>query len=186
LLRELDDTLGIAQTLNNLALVAQLSGDTTRSREMLEECLSLFRRLEDKQGIARALMNLGAALRDLGDYRAAVRYDRESLVLWRQLGDKWDVVDCLEDLASVLVLVGEFAPAATIFGGADTLRMAIGAKRAPVDQDGYERRVDLARKGLGDSAFTDSWSNGSSMRTDQLIEFALRNGLIRQEDNGAL
>lgn len=183
--RELNDTLGTAHTLNNLAYVAQLAGDAARSRDMLEECLSLLRRLEDKEGIARALMNLGSALRDLGEYRAAMDSQREGLVLMRRLGDKWDAADCLEELASVLVLVGEFAPAATILGGADALRLAIGARRPPLDQEGYERRVELARRGLGDGAFEDAWDEGSSMRTDRLIEFALSKGVIR-EDHRAL
>jgi predicted ATPase/class 3 adenylate cyclase len=171
--RRLGDKEGIAQTLNNLGFIAQIKGDQEEAMKLLDESLGIFRQVRDKQGIARALMNIAVSTRELGDYERAVRLSRESLVLWRQLGDKWDVADCLEDLAGELHELGLSNQAAVIYGGAETLRWAIGAPRPPVEQEAYEERVDAVHGALGDASFSEGWARGSAMRMEEIIDYAL-------------
>jgi predicted ATPase/class 3 adenylate cyclase len=164
---------GIAQTLNNLGFIAQIKGDQEEAMNLLDESLVIFRQLRDKLGIARSLMNIAASTRELGDYERAVRLSRESLVMWRQLGDKWDVADCLEDLAGELHELGLSHQAAAIYGGAETLRWAIGAPRPPVEQETYEQRVNAVHNVLGDAAFSEGWARGGAMRMEEIIDYAL-------------
>ncbi|MGI8940713.1 MAG: ATP-binding protein [Actinomycetota bacterium] len=171
--RRLGDQAGIAQTLNNLGFIAQIKGDQTEALSMLEESLVTFRGLRDKQGIARALMNIAVSTREVGDFERAVRLSRESLVLWRQLGDKWDVADCLEDLAGELHELDLHYQAAVLYGGAESLRWAIGAPRPPIEQGAYEERVNAVHKALGDAGFSEGWARGSAMRMEEVIDYSL-------------
>jgi predicted ATPase/class 3 adenylate cyclase len=171
--RRLGDKEGIAQTLNNLGFIAQIKGDQNEAMKLLDESLGIFRQVRDKQGIARALMNIAVSTGELGDNERAVKLSRESLVLWRQLGDKWDVADCLEDLAGELHELGLSHQAAAIYGGAETLRWAIGAPRPPVEQETYEQHVDAVHNALGDAGFSEGWARGSAMRMEEIIDYAL-------------
>jgi hypothetical protein len=68
--RELGDERGIADSLNNLGVLAQYEGDHARAAALFEESLLIKRGLGDKQSIANSLHNLAT--------EPALRGDRPS------------------------------------------------------------------------------------------------------------
>jgi predicted ATPase/class 3 adenylate cyclase/Tfp pilus assembly protein PilF len=126
--RELGDKLGIAASLNNLALVAQQQGDYDTARSLLEESLALRRELGDKLGIALSLGNLGNVAQQQGDYDTARSLDEESLALLRELGDKLGIASSLGNLGNVAQLQGDYDTARAMYEESLALRRELGAK----------------------------------------------------------
>jgi predicted ATPase/class 3 adenylate cyclase len=167
------DREGIAATLNNLGYMASLQGDIDGATKAFAKCIELFREIGDKQGVARGLMNQGAALREKGRLVEAAETLRASLGLWTELGDQWDVSDCLDDLAAVYVKQEDFSVAATLYGGAEAIREAIGAQRPPMEETTYSGWLETTRAGLGDAEFKQAFDDGFGMDMEQITDYAL-------------
>ena len=171
--RKLEKPVGIHMTLNNLGYLAQVEGRLEESIDRFEEALLIARSIDDTTGIARLLMNLGTAMREKGDISRAQELLEESLLLWSDLGAKWDIVDSFEELAVVHTEQDRAISAATLFGIADGLREAVGAPRAPLESDAYEKHLSRVRERIDDAAFESAWNDGRSMEMGQGVEFAL-------------
>lgn len=171
--RKLGWTQGTAETLNNLGLVASLSGDDEAAVPLLEECSSLFREIDDQQGIARAALNLSISLHRLGKLDEAENQGKESLRVWHALDGKWDITDCLEALAMIAVDRDDPRKALTLMGAAEQLRRDIAAPRAPFDEEPLTRTIARARAQL-DSEAEEILLAASTMPLDDAIEVALR------------
>jgi tetratricopeptide (TPR) repeat protein len=168
-----EDREGIAATLNNLGYMAFLLGELDEAIRAYNKSIDLFRRLGDKQGVARGLMNQGAAFREKREMGEAAEMLRTSLGVWRELGDQWDVSDCLDDLAALYLMKKDASVAATLYGGAEALREAIGAGRPPSEEGDYSARIDATRSALGDAEFKEAWDQGYAMEMEEVIDYAL-------------
>jgi predicted ATPase/DNA-binding SARP family transcriptional activator len=115
LFRELNDTQGIAQTLEHLASVVRYQGDYRQAITLLEESLALFQKLEDKQGIAAVLSNLAMVSEYQGDYEQATTLLEHSLVLARKQGDTSMVAYSSRNLGMALLERGEHMQATRLF-----------------------------------------------------------------------
>ncbi len=115
LCRKLDDTQGIATTLNYLASVARDQGDYRRAIDLFEESLALRRTLGDTRGIAASLNNLGLVARDRGEYERAALLHEESLALKHDLGDRLGVAYSRNNLGVVAREKGDFNRARGLF-----------------------------------------------------------------------
>jgi predicted ATPase/transcriptional regulator with XRE-family HTH domain/Tfp pilus assembly protein PilF len=129
LCRSLDDTQGIATTLNYLASVARDQGDYRRAISLFEESLALRRALGDTRGIAASLNNLGLVARDRGEYERATRLHEESLALKRDLGDRLGVAYSRNNLGVVAREKGDFDQARRLFEDSLTALRDLGDAR---------------------------------------------------------
>ena len=113
--RDLNDTLGIAVSINNLGNLAWLQGDAARAAVLYEESLDLRRQLGDTWGIATSLDGLGSVAYYQGDAaRAQVLYE-ESLALRRELGDTAGLAHALGNLGEVVHELGNAARAQVLY-----------------------------------------------------------------------
>jgi predicted ATPase/DNA-binding CsgD family transcriptional regulator len=81
--------------------------------------------------------------------------------------------DILEELAGIELEHRRPRPAAVMLGAAATIRASAGVTRRIGRQGQYESDVENARDELGEG-FTELWTKGSLLTTDQAVEFARR------------
>ncbi|MGB2805061.1 MAG: protein kinase [Candidatus Zixiibacteriota bacterium] len=111
--QEVGDSLGLAQSLNNLGAVAQQLGDYVGSREYHQKSLAIRREMGDRRAIAVSLHNLGELHLTQGEYARARTAYEESLVLFREVGHVMGVADSLSSLGVVAEHQGNYAQART-------------------------------------------------------------------------
>jgi predicted ATPase/transcriptional regulator with XRE-family HTH domain len=113
--REMGNELGIARSLNNLALVSMDQGHFTQAAELLEESLAVRRRLEDHTGIAAVLSNLGLVEMYRSDFARAVQLFEESLAIRRRSGDRVGCAIALCNMGEAARRQADFERARTYF-----------------------------------------------------------------------
>jgi tetratricopeptide (TPR) repeat protein len=96
--RELGNSLGIAQTLNNLGAVANGQGNYEQSRIYHSESLAIRRKHGDRRSIAVSLHNLGEVYLSQEDYDQARKSFEESLPIFKEVGYIMGVADSLNGL----------------------------------------------------------------------------------------
>ena len=109
--RELDDRMGIAQSLNNLGAIAQERGEFRESRVFYEESLAIRRAAGNLRYQAVSLHNLGELCLRMGLLDEARAYNEEALQVRRQVGDVMGVADSLNALGMVAECSGDLARA---------------------------------------------------------------------------
>ncbi|HLV80684.1 MAG TPA: tetratricopeptide repeat protein [Chthonomonadaceae bacterium] len=129
LYRTLDDTLGIAGQLNNLATLADQQGDYRQAQALCEEALALLSATGDKAAIARTLANLGVTMRHLGEFARAHDYYAESLAVYRQIEDFRRVATVLHNLGILALDRGEDAQARRYLEESVAIKREAGNKR---------------------------------------------------------
>ena len=82
LFREAGDRWGVAESLNNLALTAEMQGEIGRATALNEESLRVRRELGDKRGIVMSLNNLGSEALDQAP-PSEQRHSARKVCLWR-------------------------------------------------------------------------------------------------------
>jgi predicted ATPase/predicted Ser/Thr protein kinase len=100
--RSLNDTAGIATTLNNLGWAAFRMGNYREAWSLSEESIELHRTLSDKRGIAFSFNNLGWIAHHRGEFRDAQKYHEECLEIRRLLGDQRNIAFSLNGIAWAL------------------------------------------------------------------------------------
>jgi predicted ATPase/class 3 adenylate cyclase len=85
---ELNDDVGRATTIKDLANIQFDKGNTEAGGRLYEEALKIFRDLRDTAGIAQVLNNLGVVAQAAGNPEHALKRYRESHALLTDLGDK--------------------------------------------------------------------------------------------------
>jgi ATP/maltotriose-dependent transcriptional regulator MalT len=110
--RQLNDTRGMAISLNTLGLVAKAQGSLVRAGTLLHEALALARKADDAPRVATVLNNLAALAIDQGDFAAAQPLLRESLSIKRTLGDAAGIANSLHNLGDAALHQGAYAQAA--------------------------------------------------------------------------
>ena len=110
----LDDRLGEANALNDLARVRYATGDYPAAAGVLERALALYQDLGRRLGEANALYELGRVRSVTGDYPAAAGLRERALALYQDLGHRVGEANALRDLdlGRVRSATGDY-PAAT-------------------------------------------------------------------------
>jgi tetratricopeptide (TPR) repeat protein len=109
--RQLEDELGVAQTLHYAGSVAAQQGDYERARQLYRESLETRRIHNDLAGVASLLSNLGIIAWFQGNFAEARRLYEESLALRRELGNRWAIGNSLNNLGLVVRDLGDTAEA---------------------------------------------------------------------------
>jgi non-specific serine/threonine protein kinase len=126
--RGLDDRLGIAASLANLANVAAEQSDYQLARALHHESLGIRRERQDRWGIAMSLCNLGLLAMEQGDYLNARAWGDEALAIRRELGDRWATAVSLRNLGLVLLEQGDFEAARALHDEALTISRQLDDK----------------------------------------------------------
>jgi tetratricopeptide (TPR) repeat protein len=163
-----------AWALLTLGTVVYREGESAAARSLYERALILARELEDPWLIAWSLINLGDVARRMGDSGQAMGLYRECLTLFCELGNRQSMAYALEALASLIVAQGELERGARLFGAAEALREAIGARMSPADFAEYADSVAALRVALGEQAFAAAWAEGRATPLEQAIASALQ------------
>ena len=126
LFQQIEDELGIAEVLQNMAMVEIPRANFALAQQYLEQSLALYRPVQDDYGIARAQQHLGHLAYDQDRYTDARDYFVESLARYRRLGDQARVANVLLNLGTTFNQLGDAATAQTHHQECLTIARAIG------------------------------------------------------------
>jgi len=160
--------------LNHLGHAAQLRGDYERARQLHVDSLEWFGLFGDQHwGIAWRAHALGEIALAQGDRGAAATWLAQALNVNRKIGDRAGIAWCLAGLGSAAALDEEPERAAHLWGAAEGLRVAIGARPALATRATYERALAIVRAQLGEGAFAAGWAAGQALPLESAIAEAL-------------
>ncbi len=163
---------GIAWTLHDLALVARARGDDAEARSLLEQSLRLFEEMDSRWAIGWITWHLGHLAFRTGDAQGAAELFGRSLALYRGIEDSRGIAQAVEGLAAVAAARRNPEEATRLLGGADALRVTVGALRDAVEQGSYEAQVRALRIALGERRFSALWEEGRRMSGAALVDAA--------------
>jgi hypothetical protein len=82
------------------------------------------------------------------------------------------LANALGGLAMAAVLSKQYEQAAHLFGAAHSLRSTAGLDPPPLQKHDEERQIATIRANLVGSVFDANWQRGTSMTTDEAVEYA--------------
>jgi DNA-binding NarL/FixJ family response regulator/Tfp pilus assembly protein PilF len=159
--------------LLHLGELSLYQGDATGGRRLLERALVIYRDTNDGWGVRETTCALARVAHAQGALSRAQQLCSECLNGLRQAWDKREVPSHLEATAALLNALEQSAPAAHLFGAAAALRDDVGAPRAVIESDTYERTVVETRAALGSDPFAAAWSAGRGMSVAEAIATGL-------------
>jgi tetratricopeptide (TPR) repeat protein len=107
LARELDDSLMSARAANNLASLAQLSGNSDTALSLYRSALVTYQRLGDRRGLIETYHNLSIVFRHTEQFAQASEASDQALRLAEQLEDPVFIAPVLTGLAELRLVQGE-------------------------------------------------------------------------------
>ena len=120
------DRRGEAQALQELGLLAWLTGDYPAAADHLARAVTLYGEVGDRLGQAYALNPLGVVQALTGDYPAALASHQRALAIAQDLGDRAAEAVALNYLGSAQQQTGDYAAAAASLGQVRELYRRLG------------------------------------------------------------
>jgi predicted ATPase/DNA-binding winged helix-turn-helix (wHTH) protein len=115
LYEELGDELGVAGSLNALAVVARDRGDYASAQSNFERSLECLRLLSDRLAIARCLHNLANVVKVRGDYSQARWALGEAADIFEELGDRSGAAWCINQQGDIACATNDIAAARAFY-----------------------------------------------------------------------
>ncbi|HZE48305.1 MAG TPA: tetratricopeptide repeat protein [Jatrophihabitantaceae bacterium] len=173
--RALGNTSNVGRLLSNLGELMRAQGDYAAARRLNEEALELLTESGHRSSSLEIipLCNLGNALLREGDVDRASSVLADTLAMADRLGSTSNVALALLGLAGVAAVRDAPERAARLFGAADTVIDALGAKLWPADRLDYEHHLSIAQQQLGDAEFEAARREGRALRLNQAVAYAL-------------
>jgi tetratricopeptide (TPR) repeat protein len=160
--RRLGNKWQIANSLNNLGMIATDQDELDLARVSLEEAIGIQREIGDSSALATALHSLGNTLRAQHEYDRANTLYVESLQINRQLGDRWMIVQLLEDMGWIAALQAQHMRALSLVSAAAAARASLGSPLPPADQAKLDAALAPSRQALGELA-QQAWEQGQAL-----------------------
>nr|WP_309687465.1 adenylate/guanylate cyclase domain-containing protein [Armatimonas sp.] len=113
--QELNERLGIAQTLHELGWLALQQKDNALAQQRFEASLAIFRELDNLQGIAKILNCLGINALHQDDKVTALRFHEEYLQMERKIGDPGGIGLALYNLGGINFELENYHRAGALF-----------------------------------------------------------------------
>ena len=126
--RQTDNPWGLAESLNNLAVVALRMQDFAAAESLFQESLDILKELKHARGVALSLNNLGNTARLKGDLATAHARHKESLKLFEEIGDQLDIAWTLNHLGDVARDEGRYEEAQALFARSIEMFRMLGVK----------------------------------------------------------
>jgi DNA-binding SARP family transcriptional activator/tetratricopeptide (TPR) repeat protein len=123
---DLDDQVGRANALNELATVQRLSGNFKSAVRAAQQALDIFRTVGNRHGIANALNRLGSVLLVDSDYATAREVLERADAIYRDVGDRPGRATALTNLGTARYMLDEYPEAARDLREAVSLCREIG------------------------------------------------------------
>jgi ATP/maltotriose-dependent transcriptional regulator MalT len=149
--------------------IALRQGDIPRARFLLEAGLKRHQQLGDQQGQALLYALLAQAAASEHDFILTRTLAAQSLELARTVRDTGSLILCLEELADVAAGQEEPEWATVLWGAAERYREASNATLPLVERLGRARRIEQAKRLLGEQVFAEKWAEGKNMTAEQAI-----------------
>jgi tetratricopeptide (TPR) repeat protein len=162
-----DEAHGLAVTLMYTGITDQILGNAAAARAFFEASLELFRELEEEMYVSASMWFLSRAEIDEGDHAAARAHLKEVLETLPPSRYRWFFPRLLEGIAHLAAAEGEAARALRLAGAAAALRAAIGAGEAPPFRAYVERRLERARRALGQRAGAKAFEEGRALTPEE-------------------
>jgi predicted ATPase/DNA-binding CsgD family transcriptional regulator len=163
---------GTVLTLCMQGRLAGARGDRLTARRRLEESVDLGQQLGISRGVVWSLYFLAHHDLTQGNARRAREEFAESLRLAYQTGDLMATAHCLEGFAGALAST-QPGRAMRLAGGAAALREVLGSTPYSADQQRLRRWLEVAERRLGGAAASAGLAEGSTMRLERLVAYAL-------------
>jgi tetratricopeptide (TPR) repeat protein len=133
LFRQLDDRVGMAQALNNLAnILCDESAAYAEADRLYEESLAIYQHLDDAFGQAKCLINLGSTAQMRAEHNPAKEFYRRGIDLCRASGNRPMLAIALTNLGQLLSTLGQHAEAEQCLLESLDLKREFGQRRAIV------------------------------------------------------
>jgi predicted ATPase/class 3 adenylate cyclase len=165
------DRVGLTAALNNLGVIASMSGDYRLAADRCDRALSIARQSGDMRGIAIYLMNLAHYERDLGEYQRARGHFAESLAAARKLGLREVVTEVLYGAAALADLLGEHAWAGALIGAAQREGDFGHDFDIEADRATLVRTMSSIETNLGSDALESALAAGRAMTLEAASEY---------------
>jgi predicted ATPase/DNA-binding XRE family transcriptional regulator len=130
LFEALGDSLGVANSLDNLGAIAFTSDEGERARSFYERSLAIRRESGAMHAVATSLNNLGLVSASQGDYSTARALLEESVAIYRELGDGYGIATSLNNLALVARGQGDYEATRPLLEESLSIRREMGDKYA--------------------------------------------------------
>jgi non-specific serine/threonine protein kinase len=170
--REIGDDWLAGWALHLLALAAHIAAEYPRARELYEASIAVRRPLGYPEGIGICKNLLGMVTYSEGDYVGALQLIRDSLAALRDVG-YYAVPTALATAASIAARLGQPWRGVRLAGATAAFSESIDVVAIPLAEEILGPALDLARRGLGDAAYTTAWSEGRALSLDEAIVEAL-------------
>ena len=154
--------------------IALERGDLTKARSAFDELSSVTETGGVPWNLAAAHHVRGLLARAEGDRTAAEDFYHHALALQNRHGFRGAATETLEALASLAGAADAHGEAARLFGAAQSLRLATGQIRWPLDQPAYDADLAQLRAALGDDPFDRAWSEGTALSLEEAASYASR------------
>jgi non-specific serine/threonine protein kinase len=127
---------------------------------LLEEALENASRLDDRWQTALALGGLLRVAAARGDVAQAIDHASDALAICTAIDERFLAAMCIVGLADALQ---PGVRTARLLGGADALRMGVGAKWPMLLAKEYRRAIEAARESLAPDAFAVAFTEGRAL-----------------------
>lgn len=107
LFKKLNNTKGIAASLNGLGIVAMELSDYTKAMSYYMETLTLSRKTGDSVTIANAFTNIGIVHKNLKNLNKALTYYNNALAIFKRMDMPQNIAYCYNNIAVVYSLMGQ-------------------------------------------------------------------------------
>lgn len=141
---------------------------------LLGKAERVYREHDYRIGVAYVLDARAFTALQVGDPDRAVRLAAASLREEPSGENRWLAGRSLRTLGTVLAARGAVAPAAELFGAADAMYEAIGAKALTEERHAVNSVPERLRVGVTAAAFAEGWSAGRAMSFREAVAAALR------------
>jgi CHAT domain-containing protein len=154
IMKDENDTLGLAGVYNHFGIVLQRAGRTEKALEYYNSSLKIYEDRNDLTDEIPVIDNLGTLFFDLKDYSRAEDYHIMGLKLCREVNDQEKEIDYLLNLANVQIFLGKLDEAlsnyeagliiARILKNPDIIwRITVGMAECYESRGEYEKVVEL-------------------------------------------
>lgn len=173
------DSWGVAWSLYALANARLIQHDLAQAQAALQQALTHLRQQDMTFGVVRTLFVLGHAHYSQGALTMAESCYREGLALLHQAPLLTLLATGLEGLAVTLAAQGHPMRAARLFGAAEALNEATGARRGQLYQPAYDQTLAEAPRG---TAWATAWGAGRALTPAQALAEALETDDLAGDD----
>jgi non-specific serine/threonine protein kinase len=171
--QKVGDPWWIPEAMAGLGRASRKRGDYAQARQLHEEALGRQRAARNRWGVAWGTTALAELEADEGHVGRAAALFAESLQLHASHSEQMGTMYCLLGLGKLACLHGPLEAGAIALGAAEALRESRGLSLPQDHRLPHDTCLARLRADLGETRFTDLWSEGRSLSLEQAADRAL-------------